>query len=314
MENSQMNEYDLQTERIDSRMHDIKRKIVVMSGKGGVGKTTVTVNLARALRSMGCSVGILDCDIHGPNVAKMLGVKDAELVSPDGMTMLPVETEDGIRVMSLAFALPDPEDAVIWRGAMKMGVIRQFLGDTEWGTLDYLIIDTPPGTGDEQLTVVQSIKDLTGAIIVTTPQSVAILDSRRSVTFARKCGVPIIGVIENMSGLKCPECGTLIPVFGKNGGKNMALEMNTPFLGSVPMELDLMESEDNGEDILHDTTHPSAAALYEIAEKLEKGNACTTGREMNYLNTPSCSPEACEHCTSDCKGRKSTTHGSRPGV
>ena len=305
MENTQKSEYDLQTERIDRRMADISRKIVVMSGKGGVGKTTVAVNLAFALSEMGKKVGILDCDIHGPNVAKMLGVRDAELYSPDGKTMIPVEAKNGIKVMSLAFALPDPDDAIIWRGAMKMGVIRQFLGDTEWGTLDYLIIDTPPGTGDEQLTVVQSIKDITGAIIVTTPQEVAILDSRRSVTFARKCGLPIIGVIENMSGLKCPSCGTEIPVFGKNGGRNMALEMNTPFLGAIPMELDLMKSEDSGEEWKKDTTHPSAEALVAIAEKLENGNACTTGREMNYLGTSSCSPEACAHCTSNCSSKKS---------
>lgn len=172
------------------------------------------------------------------------------------------------------------------------------------GTLDYLIIDTPPGTGDEQLTVVQSISDLTGAIIVTTPQEVAILDSRRSVTFARKCGIPIIGVIENMSGLKCPNCGTEIPVFGKNGGKNMALEMNTPFLGSIPMELELMESEDKGEDWVKETTHPSAQKIREIAEKLEKGDACTTGREMNRLGTSACSPEACAHCSSSCSSKE----------
>ena len=304
MENTQKSEYDLQTERIDARMALIGRKIVVMSGKGGVGKTTVTVNLANALREMGKTVGILDCDIHGPNVGKMLGVKDAELMSPDGKVMYPVVTDNGIEVMSLAFALPDPEDAIIWRGAMKMGVIRQFLGDTEWGTLDYLIIDTPPGTGDEQLTVVQSIKDLTGAVIVTTPQEVAILDSRRSVTFARKCGIPIIGVIENMSGLKCPNCGTEIPVFGKNGGRNMAAEMNVPFLGAIPMELDLMKSEDSGEEWVKDTTHPSAEALVAIADKLENGDACTTGREMNRINTSSCSPEACAHCTSNCSSRK----------
>ncbi len=304
MENTEKSEYDLQTERIDGRMAEISRKIVVMSGKGGVGKTTVAVNLAFALSEMGKKVGILDCDIHGPNVAKMLGVKDAEIFSPDGVTMYPVTAKNGIEVMSLAFALPDPDDAVIWRGAMKMGVIRQFLGDTEWGALDYLIIDTPPGTGDEQLTVVQSIKDITGAIIVTTPQDVAILDSRRSVTFARKCGLPIIGVIENMSGLKCPQCGTEIPVFGKNGGRNMALEMNTPFLGAIPMEIDLMKSEDSGEEWIKDTTHPSAEALVAIADKLENGDACTTGREMNYLGTSSCSPEACSHCTSDCSSRK----------
>ncbi len=301
MDNS---EYDLQTEKIDNRMNLIKRKIVVMSGKGGVGKTTVTVNIANALREMGCSVGILDCDIHGPNCAKMLGIKDGELTSPDGETILPVETENGIKVMSLAFAIPDPGDAIIWRGAMKMGVIRQFLGDTEWGTLDYLIIDTPPGTGDEQLTVVQSIKDITGAVIVTTPQEVAILDSRRSVTFARKCSLPIIGVIENMSGLKCPSCGYDIPIFGRNGGRNMALEMNVPFLGSIPMELDLMESEDRGDEWIKETTHPSAKALLEIAEKLEKGDACTTGRAFDYQNTPSCSPSECSHCTAECSSRK----------
>ena len=235
-------EYDIQSEKIESRMSRIKRKIVVMSGKGGVGKTTVTVNLASSLAEMGLKVGVLDTDVHGPNVGKMFGVENESVFSPDGVVMYPVEAKNGVKIMSLAFVIGNPDEAVIWRGAMKMGAIRQFLGDTEWGDLDYLIIDTPPGTGDEQLTVVQSISDLTGAIIVTTPQSVAILDSRRSVTFARRCGVPIIGVIENMSGLKCPGCGTEIPVFGKGGGRNMCLDMNTPFLGAVPIEMDLMEA------------------------------------------------------------------------
>ena len=207
--------------------------------------------------------------------------------------------------MSLSFVLSDPDEAIIWRGAMKMGAIRQFLGDTEWGELDYLIIDTPPGTGDEQLTVVQSIPDLTGAIIVTTPQSVAILDSRRSVTFARRTGVPIIGVIENMSGLKCPNCGTEIPVFGKGGGRNMCLDMNVPFLGAIPMELDLMKAEDSGKEWVEEgTSHPSLEAIMEIANKLEYSDACTTGREMNRLGTSSCSPEACAHCTSNCSSKK----------
>lgn len=298
-------EYDIQSEKIESRMSRIKRKIVVMSGKGGVGKTTVTVNLASSLAEMGLKVGVLDTDVHGPNVGKMFGVENESVFSPDGVVMYPVEAKNGVKIMSLAFVIGDPDEAVIWRGAMKMGAIRQFLGDTEWGDLDYLIIDTPPGTGDEQLTVVQSISDLTGAIIVTTPQSVAILDSRRSVTFARRCGVPIIGVIENMSGLKCPGCGTEIPVFGKGGGRNMCLDMNIPFLGAVPMEMDLMEAEDNGKEWIKEaSTHPSAEALMAIAEKLEKGDACTTGREMNRKDTPSCSPDACAHCTSDCASRK----------
>ena len=298
-------DYDIQNEKIGKRMSLIKRKIVVMSGKGGVGKTTVTVNIASALASMGLKVGILDTDVHGPNVAKMLGCEDGSVLSPDGVVMYPVETEKGIKVMSLAFVLTDPDEAIIWRGAMKMSAIRQFLGDTEWGELDYLIIDTPPGTGDEQLTVVQSIPDLTGAIIVTTPQSVAILDSRRSVTFARRTGVPIIGVIENMSGLKCPNCGTEIPVFGKGGGRNMCLDMNVPFLGAIPMELDLMQAEDSGKEWVEEgTSHPSLEAIMEIANKLEYSDACTTGREMNRLGTSSCSPEACAHCTSNCSSKK----------
>ena len=303
MEKTQKSEYEIQSEKIESRMAHIKRKIVVMSGKGGVGKTTVSVNLAFALSEMGCKVGILDADIHGPNVAKMLGCTDSSLSSPDGTTLIPVEAKNGIKVMSLAFALPDPDDAIIWRGAMKMGVIRQFLGDTEWGDLDYLIIDTPPGTGDEQLTVVQSIDSLTGAIIVTTPQSVAILDSRRSVTFARKCNIPIIGVIENMSGLKCPNCGFEIPIFGKNGGKNMCLEMNVPFLGAVPMEVDLMESEDKGEEWVKEEAHASAKALMDIAIKLEKTDVCTTAREMN-LPKEGCSPSSCSSCHLDCPSKK----------
>lgn len=300
MENNEKNEYEMQSEKIAERMSKIKRKIVVMSGKGGVGKTTVTVNLAYALAEMGKKVAILDADIHGPNCAKMLGVTDGSIVSYDGKTMFPVEAKNGIKIMSLTFALADPGDAIIWRGAMKMGVIRQFLGDTEWGDLDYLLIDTPPGTGDEQLTVVQSISDLTGAIIVTTPQQVAILDSRRSVTFSRKCNVPIIGVVENMSGLKCPECGFEIPIFGKNGGRNMSLEMNVPFLGSVPMEVDLMESEDNGKE--YSASHPSSDALRSIAQKLEEGDYCTAGRDMPLSS--SCSPSSCASCTQDCPSRK----------
>lgn len=297
-------DYEKQQEKIDKRMAQIGRKIIVMSGKGGVGKTTISVNLALALRRMGKTVGILDADIHGPNVCKMLGCEDESIYSEDGVNMIPPETKDGIKVMSLSFILPNKDDAIIWRGALKNSAIRQFLGDSEWGTLDYLIIDTPPGTGDEQLSVVQSIKDLAGAIIVTTPQSVAVLDSKRSLSFARKSGVPVIGLIENMSGLICPECGTEIPVFGKNGGKIMCQEEGINFLGAVPMELEMREAEDKGEELVSDNlSHPSAFALEEIAKKLEYGKVCTSEREMNHKGLPSCSPEACAHCTSSCKSK-----------
>ena len=305
MASNQNDEYEKQNARIRERMDKIGRKIMILSGKGGVGKTTVTVNLANALVDMGCSVGVLDVDIHGPNVAKMLGCEKAELASPDGVTMIPIEPRKGLKVMSLSFALDDPASPVIWRGSLKMSAIRQFLSDVEWGELDYLLIDTPPGTGDEQLTTIQAIPEMTGAIIVTTPQDVAVLDSRRSVSFARKCGIAIIGVIENMSGLKCPHCGEEIPVFGKGGGKKMCGEMHVPFLGSIPMEIDLCKAEDQGKSWIEEPgAHPSAEAFKDIANQLNNGTACSTARDTSFLGTPSCKPSACASCSSNCPSRK----------
>lgn len=302
---NQMDEYEAHSARIRERMDRIGRKIMVMSGKGGVGKTTVTVNLANELVDMGCTVGVLDVDLHGPNVAKMFGAEGMELSSPDGVTMYPVEVRKGLKIMSLSFALEDPEAPVIWRGSLKNSAIRQFLGDTEWGDLDYLIIDTPPGTGDEQLTVIQSIPELTGAIIVTTPQAVAVLDSKRSVTFARKCGMAIIGVIENMSGLKCPNCGEEIYIFGKDGGKKICSEMHVPFLGAIPMEVDLCKAEDEGKDWSQEGgVHPSREAFRTIANAINNGTACSTSRDTSFLGTASCAPSACASCTSNCPSRK----------
>ena len=302
---NQMDEYEAQSARIRERMDRIGRKIMIMSGNGGVGKTTVTVNLANELVDMGCTVGVLDVDLHGPNVAKMFGAEGMELSSPDGVTMYPVEVRKGLKVMSLSFALEDPEAPVIWRGSLKNSAIRQFLGDTEWGDLDYLLIDTPPGTGDEQLTVIQSIPELTGAIIVTTPQGVAVLNSKRSVTFARKCGMAIIGVIENMSGLKCPSCGEEIYIFGKDGGKKMCSEMHVPFLGAVPMEVDLCRAEDEGKDWSQEGgVHPSREAFKSIANAINNGTACSTSRDTSFLGTSSCAPSACASCTSNCPSRK----------
>ena len=304
-ENNVKDEFDLQTERIQERMDRISRKILIMSGKGGVGKTTVTVNLANALVDMGCTVGILDTDITGPNVAKMLGCEDGVLGSSDGTTLYPVEPRKNLKVVSLAFAIQDPDAPIIWRGSLKNTAIRQFLADVEWGTLDYLLIDSPPGTGDEQLTVCQSIHSLTGTIIVTTPQPVAVLDARRSVGFSRKLGCAIIGVIENMSGLKCPHCGQEIPVFGVGGGEKMCREMHVPFLGRVPMEMELREAEDSGVDFMTSgASHPSREALMEICRKINFGTACSTGRDTSFLGTPQCSPSACSACTSNCPSRK----------
>ena len=192
-----------QSMRICQKMDNIGRKIMIMSGKGGVGKTTVTVSLAKALVKAGYSVGILDTDIHGPNIAKMLGCEDAILAGTDG-SIDPVVTKEGLKVVSISFALSDPEDAVVFRGPMKLSVIKQFLSDVNWGKLDYLLIDTPPGTGDEQLAAAQNIPAMAGCVIVSTPQDVSILDSARSVSFARQLNLRIIGVIENMSGFVCP--------------------------------------------------------------------------------------------------------------
>lgn len=294
-----------QDKKIREHMDKIGRKILIMSGKGGVGKTTVTVNLANALVEAGCTVGILDTDLHGPNVAKMLGCEDGRLDSYDGVSFIPVEPRPGLKVVSLSFAIPDPDAPIVWRGPMKMAAIRQFLADVEWGTLDYLLIDSPPGTGDEQLTVCQSIPEMTGSIIVTTPQAVAVLDARRSVNFSRKLGVAILGIVENMSGLFCPECNTEIPVFGIGGGKKMAEEMHVPFLGRVPLEIPLREAEDNGATwgtVAPES--PSAKAFKDIALIINTGTACSTSRDTSFAGTSGCKPSACASCTSDCASRK----------
>ena len=291
--------------KIRQNMDKIGRKILIMSGKGGVGKTTVTVNLANALADMGATVGILDTDLHGPNVAKMLGCEGEVMeANEDGTLISPVTAANGVKVVSLSFALADDSDAVIFRGPMKISVIRQFLSDVDWGTLDYLLIDSPPGTGDEQLTVCQSIPALTGCIIVTTPQQVAVLDCRKSVTFARKVETPIIGVVENMSCLICPDCGKEIPVFGKDGGKNMCMEMGVPLLGQIPMELGLQDSEDNGRNWLSDKNSRSAKAIMEIASFINSTVSPTKSEDIYLNSNPSCSPSACATCHLDCPSKK----------
>ncbi|HZJ88640.1 MAG TPA: Mrp/NBP35 family ATP-binding protein [Sphaerochaeta sp.] len=266
---------------IRSHMDKIGRKILIMSGKGGVGKTTITVNLANALVDRGKKVGILDVDLHGPNVAKMLGCEDGLLTtSGEGENFYPVEVRENLKVMSLAFAIRDKDSPIVWRGPMKTAAIRQFLAQAEWGELDYLLIDSPPGTGDEQLTICQSIPELTGTIIVTTPQQVAILDARRSVSFARSMQVAILGIVENMSGLFCPNCETEIPVFGIGGGQEMASQMDAPFLGRVPMEIPFMEAEDAGESYLglQPDSHVSKA-INAIATIIDEGTAVSSTKK-----------------------------------
>lgn len=296
-------EQELREVMIKERMALVGKKIIVLSGKGGVGKSTVTVNLANALVSKGYKVGILDTDLHGPNVAKMLGCEDGMLDSPDGKTIMPVQVRENLSVISLAFAIKDSGAPIIWRGPMKIAAIKQFIGDVEWGTLDYLLIDTPPGTGDEQLTAIQSIPGMTGAVIVTTPQDVAILDSRKSVNFAKQLNLPIVGVVENMSGLICPHCSEIIPLFGKDGGKKLAKEADIPFLGSIPIEMNLRENEDSGKSPLEmNPDSESSKALISIANIIDE---TTEIRDPNdYLGTSNCSTEVCASCVSNCASRK----------
>ncbi len=232
--------------KLNDNLCRIKHKIVVMSGKGGVGKSTVAVNLAVSLSDQGMQVGLLDVDIHGPNVPKLLNIENEQLIGDDkGIT--PIIVPPGLKVMSMAFLLKDKDSPIIWRGPVKMGAIRQFLSDVNWGDLDYLIIDLPPGTGDEPLSIAQLIPDAAGAVIVTTPQELALLDSRKSVNFARQLDMPVIGIIENMSGLKCPHCGEIIKLFKIGGGENAAKDMGVPFLGRIPIEQKIVEMGDNGE-------------------------------------------------------------------
>lgn len=270
------------TERreLESRLCRIQHKIVVLSGKGGVGKSTVAVNIAVALLMAGKRVGLLDVDIHGPSIPTMLGLDGARLQgSTDGLQ--PVDA-DGLKVMSLGFMLGDADQAVIWRGPMKMGAIKQLLKDVAWGDLDYLVIDSPPGTGDEPLSVCQLIGNLDGAVVVTTPQKVAAVDVRKSITFCRQLGVPVLGVVENMSGFACPKCGEITQIFSTGGGKRIAADMGVPFLGSVPMDVAIAASGDSGLPFVrHNAASATAGVMREIIRPLLALEPAAVAATMN---------------------------------
>ncbi len=225
----------------------IRHKIFVLSGKGGVGKSTVAVNLATSLAMRGYETGILDIDIHGPNVAKMLGIEGMSLsAEEEKKKLLPLQPLPHLKVISMSGLLPNSDAPIIWRGPMKMVAIRQFLEDVAWGQMDFLIVDSPPGTGDEPLSIAQLIPEADGAVIVTTPQEVALLDSRKSINFAKQLNLPVLGLIENMSGLHCPHCQGLIPLFSQGGGEKAAKEMKVPLLGKLPIDPDMPAHCDKG--------------------------------------------------------------------
>ena len=258
-------------EKLKSRMGKIKHKVAVISGKGGVGKSTITANLAVAFAMHGHtnSVGILDADIHGPSIPKILGLTGQRLqIGPPGV--FPVFGSLGIRVVSMDFLLPDEDAPIIWRGPLKITAIRQFLSDIVWGELDILFIDLPPGTGDEPLSIAQLLPEMDGVIIVTIPSEVSQVVVKKAATFAKRLGMPIIGVVENMSGFLCPRCGAKIDIFQSGGGKRMADELSIPFLGSIPIDQKISQASDKGVPfIVEDPNSPASKAFMEIIEKVE---------------------------------------------
>lgn len=246
---------------IREKMKRIKHKILVLSGKGGVGKSTVAANMAVALALEGKKVGLLDVDIHGPSIPGILNLNGQKLEAV-GETIIPVKMNKNLKVMSIGFMLENNDDAVIWRGPMKYQVIKQFLKDVDWGELDFLIIDSPPGTGDEPLSVIQMLEDADGAIIVTTPQNLAISDVRKGIGFCRKLKLPIIGVIENMSGFVCPKCGEVTNIFKSGGGEKMAKEMKVPFLGKIPIDPQIVEACDAGKPYIKYFSETQTAKVF----------------------------------------------------
>ena len=255
-------------ERLFRRMQEINYKILVLSGKGGVGKSTVAVNLAAALSAMEKKAGLLDVDIHGPSVPTLLGLQGCRFEF-EGNEILPVTVSDTLKVVSIGFLLDKKTDAVIWRGPRKFHMIKQFLTDVNWGSLDYLVVDSPPGTGDEPMAVAQLAGAPSGAVIVTTPQDVAIHDVRRCVTFCHTLSIPVLGIVENMSGLVCPHCGETIDLFKSGGGEALAEEMNVPFLGKIPIEPEIVRLGDDGLSYSeHNTNHPAVNHFKPIAQQI----------------------------------------------
>ncbi len=245
----------------DKIMENIAHKFLVLSGKGGVGKSTVAVNLAVWLSMQSKKVGLLDIDIHGPSIPKLLNLEH-KAIQTENEKIKPIPYGDNLKIMSIGLLLQDETNAVIWRGPMKHTLIKQFLTDVCWDKLDYLVVDCPPGTGDEPLSAVQLLNNADGAVIVTTPQQIAVVDVKKCITFCKQLNLPVLGVIENMSGLVCPHCQHRIDIFKAGGGKQMAKDFNVPFLGSIPIDTAMVSACDSGQPFLYSNSQsPTAQAL-----------------------------------------------------
>ncbi len=268
--------YEEEEQRLKARMSKVKHKVAVISGKGGVGKSTVTVNLAIAFAMHGYpyDVGILDADITGPCVPKIIGLHGKRLqAGPPGV--FPAMGPLGIKVVSMDFLLPSDESPVIWRGPLKMKAISQFLSDIVWGELEFLFIDLPPGTGDEPLSIMQLIPEMDGVVIVTIPSEVSQIVVKKAVSFSRKLNIPVIGIIENMSGFVCPKCGAEIEIFRVGGGKRISEELGAPFLGRIPIDTKICEDSDRGVPFITEHMNsPATKAFMEIVKKIERFLEC----------------------------------------
>ncbi|MCK5141609.1 MAG: Mrp/NBP35 family ATP-binding protein, partial [Candidatus Heimdallarchaeota archaeon] len=236
----QLNVKSEEDKKIEETLSKIKYKIAVLSGKGGTGKTTVTVNIAQTLSDKGYKVGVLDADITGPNIPLMFGVEDDKITGTEDNRIIPVEAGK-VKIVSMEFLLEDKSKAIIFRGPMKIKALKQLLAEVNWGELDFLIVDLPPGSSDEPLSIVQTIKDLDGMIVVTTPQNVSLLDVSKSVNFAEVTNVPIIGIVENMSGFICPHCGDYIDLYPPGGVEKASQDFGIQLLGKIPFEIEVSQ-------------------------------------------------------------------------
>jgi ATP-binding protein involved in chromosome partitioning len=255
-------------EQIRQNIKHIKHQILVLSGKGGVGKSSMAVNLAVWLSMQGKKVGLLDVDIHGPSIPKLLDLEGRRLQG-QADKIEPISYSDTLKVISIGFLLQDEKAALIWRGPMKHNVIKQFVSDVCWGDLDYLVIDCPPGTGDEPLSIIQLLGKPDGAVVVTTPQQLAVTDVKKCITFCRQLNLPVLGIIENMSGFVCPHCNQKTDIFGGDGGRQMAMDFDVPFLGSIPMDSDMVPAADSGRPFISSNAQsPTAQALHDAFEPL----------------------------------------------